>query len=152
MCCRRQGLSFARRRPDSLGERRFVVAAGGFRDVHEGNRHLLRWCVETAGRRVHGTTKRIPLDVFDQLERPALQPLPLMPWELVEWKRAKLHADCHVVFAGAYLCRSEISALPAELRGKVGDPAQTAGDQGRAGLRDRLPESSNSRCRRPGGT
>ena len=32
----------------------------------------------------------------------ALQPLPVTPWELTEWKRAKLHPDCHVVFAGAY--------------------------------------------------
>jgi transposase len=82
--------------------KRNALAGRAFRDVHDGNRHLLRWCVETAGRRVHGTTKRIPLEVFDQLERPALRRLPLTPWELVEWKRAKLHADCHIVFGGAY--------------------------------------------------
>src|SRR5207244_3223228 len=73
-----------------------------FRDVHETNRHLWRWCVETAGRRVHGTTKRIPLEVFDQVERAALLPVPPTPWELAEWKKAKLHPDCHVVFAAAY--------------------------------------------------
>ena len=82
--------------------KRNALAGRAFRDLHDGNRHLWRWCVETAGRRVHGTIKRVPLEVFDQLERPALQPLPPTPWDLVEWKRAKLHADCHVVFAGAY--------------------------------------------------
>jgi transposase len=82
--------------------KRNALAGRAFRDVHEGNRHLLRWCVETAGHRVHGTIKQVPLEVFDTLERPALQPLPLTPWEAVEWKRAKLHADCHIVFAGAY--------------------------------------------------
>jgi Mu transposase, C-terminal domain len=82
--------------------KRNALAGRVFRDVHDGNRHLLRWCVETAGRRIHGTTKRAPLEVFETLERAALRPLPLTPWELVEWKRAKLHADCHVVFAGAY--------------------------------------------------
>jgi hypothetical protein len=51
---------------------------------------------------VHGTTKQIPLEIFDQVERAALHPLPLTPWELTEWKRATLHPDCHVVFAGAY--------------------------------------------------
>jgi hypothetical protein len=51
---------------------------------------------------VHGTTKRIPLEVFDQVERTALQPLPPTACELVEWKKAKLHPDCHVVFGGAY--------------------------------------------------
>jgi transposase len=82
--------------------RRNALAGREFRDVHDGNRHLWRWCVETAGRRVHGTTKQIPLDVFDQVEQAALCPLPVTPWELAEWKQAKLHGDCHVVFAGAY--------------------------------------------------
>jgi transposase len=82
--------------------KRNALAGRAFRDLHDGNRHLLRWCVETAGRRIHGTTKRPPLEVFDQLERSALLPLPLTSWELVEWKRAKLHSDCHVVFDGAY--------------------------------------------------
>jgi hypothetical protein len=53
---------------------------------------------ETAGRRLHGTIKRIPPKVFDQVEQSALRPLPVTPWELAEWKQAKLHADCHVVF------------------------------------------------------
>jgi transposase len=82
--------------------KRNALAGREFRDLHDGNRHLLRWIVETAGRRVHGTTKQLPLAVFDHVERPALQRLPVTPWELTEWKRAKLHADCHVVFAGAY--------------------------------------------------
>jgi transposase len=82
--------------------KRNALAGRAFRDVHEANRHLGRWCVEIAGRRVHGTTKRIPLEVFDQVERAALGPVPPTPWELAEWKKAKLHADCHVVFAGAY--------------------------------------------------
>jgi len=51
---------------------------------------------------VHGTTKHIPLDVFEQLERPALLVVPALRWEPAEWKRAKLHPDCHVVFESAY--------------------------------------------------
>jgi transposase len=82
--------------------KRNALAGRTFRDVHEGNRHLWRWCVEIAGRRVHGTIKQIPLEVFDAVERPALQTLPPTPWELTEWKQAKLHGDCHVVFDGAY--------------------------------------------------
>ncbi|MGH2798498.1 MAG: IS21 family transposase [Thermoleophilaceae bacterium] len=82
--------------------KRNALAGRAFRDLHDGNRHLLRWCVDTAGRRVHGTIKQMPLEVFDQVEHAALQRLPVTPWELTEWKRAKLHPDCHVVFAGAY--------------------------------------------------
>src|SRR5262249_38755263 len=82
--------------------KRNARAGRTFRALPDGNRHLLRWTVETAGHRVHGTTKQIPLEVFDQIERAALQPLPVTPWELTEWKRAKLHPDCPVVFDGAY--------------------------------------------------
>jgi hypothetical protein len=82
--------------------KRNALAGRAFRDVHDGNRHLGRWCVEVAGRRVHGTTKQIPLEVFDTVERAALLALPPAPWELTEWKQAKLHGDCHVVFDGAY--------------------------------------------------
>ncbi|MGH2378765.1 MAG: IS21 family transposase [Candidatus Limnocylindria bacterium] len=82
--------------------KRNALAGRAFRDLHDGNRHLLRWCVDTAGQRVHGTIKQMPLEVFDQVEHAALQRLPVTPWELTEWKRAKLHPDCHVVFAGAY--------------------------------------------------
>ncbi|HYV66881.1 MAG TPA: IS21 family transposase, partial [Myxococcales bacterium] len=82
--------------------KRNALAGRSFRDIHEGNRHLWRWCLEIAGRRVHGTTKATPLERFAQAERGALLPLPPTAWELAEWKRAKLHADCHVVFDGAY--------------------------------------------------
>jgi transposase len=82
--------------------KRNCLAGRTFRDLRDANTHARRWCLEVAGRRVHGTTKQIPLEVFTHRERPALLPLPLTPWELVDWKQAKLHPDCHVVFAGAY--------------------------------------------------
>jgi transposase len=90
--------------------KRNALAGRAFRDLHDGNRHLLRWCVETAGRRIHDTTKRGPLEVFEDRERATLQPLPLTPWERVEWKGAKLHVDCHVVFAGAYYSAPPIAS------------------------------------------
>ncbi len=82
--------------------KRNCLAGRAFRDVHDANGHALRWCLETAGRRLHGTIKQQPLVVFEQVERAALLPLPLTPWEPVTWKQAKLHPDCHVVFQGAY--------------------------------------------------
>jgi hypothetical protein len=39
-------------------------------------------------------------------ERTALLPLLLSPWELAEWKQAKLHADCHIVFGNTYYSAS----------------------------------------------
>jgi transposase len=82
--------------------KRNALAGRDFRDIHEGNAHLRRWCLEEAGRRVHGTTRQVPLEVFERVERAALRPLPPTRWQLCEWKQCKLHPDCHVVFDKAY--------------------------------------------------
>jgi transposase len=60
-----------------------------------------RWCLEVAGRRVHGTTGERPLEAFLARERPALQPLPAAPWERAVWTSAVVHPDCHVRAGGA---------------------------------------------------
>src|SRR5207245_4850878 len=39
---------------------------------------------------------------FDELERAALQPLPSVPFELAEWKSAKVNIDYHVEFDTRY--------------------------------------------------
>lgn len=63
------------------------------------NRYLVTWVREVAGKRVHGTTGRRPLEVFEAEERRALMPLPVTPYEPVIWKQATVHRDSHVVFA-----------------------------------------------------
>jgi transposase len=55
-----------------------------------------RWCLETAGGRVHGTTGEQPLVAFHEREQAALQPLPPQPWERATWTSAAVHSDCHV--------------------------------------------------------
>lgn len=82
--------------------KRNFLAGRAFTDIHEANRKALVWCVETAGRRDHGTTRQQPLRRFDEAERAALLALPAAPYELATWKKAKLHADCHVVFEGSF--------------------------------------------------
>ena len=82
--------------------KRNLLAGRAFRDVREANERALVWCVETAGRRIHGTTKEVPLERFDTIEREALLPLPTAPYALATWKQAKLHPDCHVVFDHAF--------------------------------------------------
>jgi transposase len=59
-------------------------------------RDAARWCLEVAGRRVHGTTGEAPLAAFAQREQAALQPLPAQPWELATWTTGLVHADCHL--------------------------------------------------------
>lgn len=40
-----------------------------------------------------GTTRRA---LFDQLDRPALQPLPVTPYEYADWKRCRVNLDYHI--------------------------------------------------------
>jgi len=79
-----------------------LLAGRVFRSLEEGNTAAIEWVLERAGMRVHGTTQEIPLRVFELREREALLPLPAAHFDLVEWKRAKLHPDCHVVFTRSY--------------------------------------------------
>ncbi len=82
--------------------KRSFLAGRTFRSLDEGNEEAIEWVLERAGLRVHGTTHEVPLRAFEQRERLALLPPPPAPFDLVEWKQAKLHPDCHVVFAKGY--------------------------------------------------
>jgi hypothetical protein len=67
-------------------------------ELGELNRELLRWVVDIAGARIHGTTGRRPLEVFTGEEKAHLLPLPVKRYDSVVWKKATVHADCHVHF------------------------------------------------------
>jgi transposase len=74
----------------------------GILNLTQANREVRRWCQEEAGMRVHGTTKEQPRRRFDEVEKGRLKPLPETPYDMAIWKKAKLHRDCHIVFAGSY--------------------------------------------------
>lgn len=40
--------------------------------------------------------------IFEQLDKPALRPLPAQPYEYAEWKKARVNIDYHVSVDGAY--------------------------------------------------
>jgi transposase len=66
------------------------------------NAALWRWLEQAAGRRVHGTTKQVPLERFAAVERAALRPLPATPYDPAAWKQVRVYRDCHLTFEGAY--------------------------------------------------
>jgi transposase len=70
--------------------------------MQAANREVRQWCLETAGLRIHGTTKRQPLERFEQTERALLQSLPIEPYDLAIWKKATCHRDGYIVFENAY--------------------------------------------------
>jgi transposase len=74
----------------------------GQMSLSQANREVRQWCLETAGKRIHGTTKERPLERFQQTEQSRLRPLPAEAYELAVWSQHKLHRDCHIVFEGSY--------------------------------------------------
>ena len=69
-------------------------------DVTVARAELARWNTEIASVRTHGTTGKRPVDVFRQLEVQALLALPERPYEVVVWKKARVHRDAHTQFDG----------------------------------------------------
>lgn len=74
--------------------------------IDEVQAALDQWNREVASVRVHGTTGRRPIDVFEAEERPALRPLPSVAGERAVWKRARVHPDAHVT------CRGRLFSVP----------------------------------------
>jgi hypothetical protein len=73
-----------------------------FRSLADANRQLRQWLMETAGNRIHGTTRQKPLTLFAESEKHLLKPLPDVPVEIATWCQVKLHGNCHVQFEKAY--------------------------------------------------
>jgi hypothetical protein len=64
-------------------------------------REAVRWCLEVAGQRVHGTTRKRPFAVFEHAEKPALRPLVRSRFDPPEWAQCKVHPDHHIQFRKA---------------------------------------------------
>jgi len=62
----------------------------------------LRECVECINTRAHsrfGVSRR---ERFERIEKAALKPLSAVPFDVGEWKQAKLHPDCYIQLESVY--------------------------------------------------
>jgi hypothetical protein len=64
-------------------------------------REATRWCLEIAGTRIHGTTRRRPLAVFEEEERATLLPIIGERFDTPHWAECTVHPDHHVQFGKA---------------------------------------------------
>ena len=60
-------------------------------DIHKLNEHALIWCREEYGQKEHGTTGRAPMEVFEEVEKQTLKPLPSERFEVPVWDQAHVH-------------------------------------------------------------
>lgn len=68
-----------------------------FKGLYDANVQLKAWLLETAGNRIHGSTREQPLTLF-ATEKLMLQPLPAVPVDCARWEKVNVHAHCHVQF------------------------------------------------------
>ncbi len=73
-----------------------------FTSLEEQNRHLLSWETAVADTRIHGTTRRQVGKVFAEVERPALQRLPLERFPFFHEALRTVHRDGHIEIDRAY--------------------------------------------------
>jgi hypothetical protein len=82
-------------------------------DLAHVQREALRWCIQVAGQRIHGTTRHRPLVVFEQVEQAALRPLERARFDPPVWAACKVHPDHHVCF------RKALYSVPTRYVGKT---------------------------------
>jgi transposase len=73
-----------------------------FTSLDEQNRHLLAWETTVADVRIHGTIRKQVGKLFEEVERPALRPVPAEHFPCFEEGRRTVHRDGHVEVAKAY--------------------------------------------------
>jgi len=71
---------------------------GQFHDLSDLRAQAIRWCLEVAGSRVHGTTRKLPLVVFNEEEKAALLPWDGEPYDVPDWHDVTVHPDHHIAY------------------------------------------------------
>ena len=95
---------------------------GQFTGLADMRDQARRWCLETAGQRVHGTTRRLPLVVFQDEEQSQLLPYDGEPYDVPEWRDAVVHRDHHVYYRYAIYSAPDATCPPGtkvEVRGDL---------------------------------
>jgi transposase len=84
-------------------------------DLAELRDAACRWCRDVAGARVHGTTRRVPREVYELEERMHMLAVAEGTFDVPTWSKAKVHPDHHAQVArGLY-------SLPTRFIGKTLD-------------------------------
>ena len=67
-----------------------------FKNKDDVDQRLFHWMDKICNKRIHGTTRKIPDEVFSLEEKKELNPLPLEEFKLIKVGNRKVYHDCHV--------------------------------------------------------
>ena len=73
-----------------------------FISVEDAKGFLSNWLETIANVRTHGTTRKVPRKVFDEIEKKALLPLPGTDFIFSKSKEVMGNFDCHISYGGNY--------------------------------------------------
>jgi hypothetical protein len=76
------------------------LAGQTFTNLDDAQQAAQRWCAQTAGTRIHGTTCARPAEVFEREEQPKLLAVPAV-YDVPVFKEVKVHRDFHAEVAKA---------------------------------------------------
>ena len=82
---------------------------GEFKDLADLREQGRDWCRDVAGMRIHGTTHKKPLLVFQDEERHSLILWNGEPYVITHWRTVKVHPDHHVA------CQYALYSVPSSL-------------------------------------
>lgn len=83
-----------------------------FIDADHVQREAVKWCTNTAGMRIHGTTRKRPRIIFEEQEKALLLPSREERFDIPKWGTVTVHPDHHIRFGNA------LYSLPTEYIGK----------------------------------
>jgi len=92
-----------------------------FRDIDDCRERAEQWCSQTAGMRIHGTTRMRPAEVFAADELPQLKAVPEAVFDIPTWTHPKVAPDRHV-FSEPNNCSNIVPAVH-DSAGKAGTPS-----------------------------
>ncbi len=69
-----------------------------FISIDDGRERAVDWCSNVAGKRIHGTTRKVPAEVFECIEKAALKPYTGERYDIPYWAVCKVHPDHHIRF------------------------------------------------------
>jgi transposase len=72
-----------------------------FLSLDDARRHAEHWCRVIAGGRIHGTTRKVPREVYEQVEKALMLMAPTAPFDVPLWQDAIVHDDHHIQVAHA---------------------------------------------------
>lgn len=71
-----------------------------FDSYEEAAAFLAEWLENKANKRIHGTTKKVPVEVYEAEEIAKLSPLPEDEFIFTKSEKAVVRTDCHIVYDG----------------------------------------------------